>query len=379
VLDLSATPFFLSGSGYAEGTLFPWTMSDFSLMDAIESGIVKLPRVPVADNIPGEDAPVFRDLWEHIRKDMPKKGRGKTSGLDPLKLPSKLQTALEALYGHYEKTFELWTGAGISTPPCFIVVCNNTSTSKLVYDYISGFHQENDDGSTLTLDPGMIGPSHTLNVGIIGESVDLTLEHTRDLRKSTILFHLTRHLLYSKWRDAGDEPELHLFGQLKSITRQWLDHHLVCKGDTYSAQLLYREFADIACEKITAAITRAHASDKPIHAILDPTIPPAPHATSASTPPRPIAGRPTRGAATSTGWSRTVTGKPNSAAWPRGIRASAPTSRTTASASKCRTRWAPSPAATAPTSSSASMTGMARTTSSVSWSRSKASAGKTRR
>jgi hypothetical protein len=44
VLDLSATPFFLSGSGYAEGTLFPWTMSDFSLMDAIECGIVKLPR-----------------------------------------------------------------------------------------------------------------------------------------------------------------------------------------------------------------------------------------------------------------------------------------------------------------------------------------------
>ena len=44
VIDLSATPFFLRGSGYVEGTLFPWTMCDFSLMDAIESGIVKLPR-----------------------------------------------------------------------------------------------------------------------------------------------------------------------------------------------------------------------------------------------------------------------------------------------------------------------------------------------
>ena len=57
VIDLSATPFFLRGSGYAEGTLFPWTMSDFSLMDAIECGIVKLPRVPVADNIPGRRCP----------------------------------------------------------------------------------------------------------------------------------------------------------------------------------------------------------------------------------------------------------------------------------------------------------------------------------
>jgi type III restriction enzyme len=147
VLDLSATPFFLSGSGYAEGTLFPWTMSDFSLMDAIECGIVKLPRVPVADNIPGGDMPKFRNLWEYIRAKMPKKGRGKASALDPLSIPVELQTALEALYGHYKKTFELWAEAGLKEPPCFIIVCNNTSASKLVYDYVSGFNRELEDGS----------------------------------------------------------------------------------------------------------------------------------------------------------------------------------------------------------------------------------------
>ncbi|MDH5642085.1 MAG: DEAD/DEAH box helicase family protein, partial [Nitrospira sp.] len=155
IIDLSATPFFLRGSGYAEGTLFPWTMSDFSLMDAIECGIVKLPRVPVADNIPGEDMPKFRNLWEHIRARMPKKGRGKAATLDPLSLPVELQTALEALYGHYKKTFDLWKESGMRVPPCFIVVCNNTSTSKLVYDYISGFQRENEDGST-TLENGRL-------------------------------------------------------------------------------------------------------------------------------------------------------------------------------------------------------------------------------
>lgn len=134
VMDLSATPFFLRGSGYAEGTLFPWTMSDFSLMDAIECGIVKLPRVPVAENIPGNEMPMFRDLWENIRKDMPKKGRGKGEELDPLKLPTRLQTAIEALYGHYEKTFKLWEDSGIKVPPCFIIVCQNTAISKLVDD-----------------------------------------------------------------------------------------------------------------------------------------------------------------------------------------------------------------------------------------------------
>ncbi len=148
ILDLSATPFFLSGSGYAEGTLFPWTMSDFSLMDAIECGIVKLPRVPIADNIPGSEMPMFRNLWEHIRAKMPKKGRGKGGELDPLSLPPQLQTALQALYGHYEKTYELWAKKGIKVPPCFIVVCQNTAISKLVYDFISGFERTKEDGTS---------------------------------------------------------------------------------------------------------------------------------------------------------------------------------------------------------------------------------------
>ncbi len=488
VFDLSATPFFLSGSGYAEGTLFPWTMSDFSLMDAIECGIVKLPRVPVAENIPGNDMPMYRDLWTHIKTGMPKKGRGKSKQLDPLSIPVTLQTALEALYGHYSKTFELWQTAGISVPPCFIVVCNNTSTSKLVHDYISGFHREHDDGSTtlengrfdlfrnfdehgnpysrprtllidsqqlesgdaldkkfremaseeidrlrseilqrtgdrhaadnitdqdllrevmntvgkkdqlgesvrcvvsvsmltegwdantvthvlgvrafgtqllceqvigralrrqsyelnedglfnveyadvlgipfdftakpviskpqppretiqvkavrperdhleirfprvagyrtelpterltavfnddstLELTPELTGPSKTKNSGIIGEQADLDLVHLEDTRTSTLLFHLTKRLIETKFRDPDEEPKLHLFGQLKRITKEWLSNHLVCKGGTYPAQLMYQTLADMACNKITAGITRALADSNPIKAVLDP-------------------------------------------------------------------------------------------------------------
>lgn len=489
VIDLSATPFFLSGSGYAEGTLFPWVMSDFSLMDAIECGIVKLPRVPVAENIPGDEMPMFRNLWEHIRQDMPKKGRGKGAQLDPLELPARLQTALEALYGHYEKTFNIWREAGTQAPPCFIIVCQNTSISKLVYDFVSGFDRQLQDGSTqpeqgrlplfrnfddstgnplprpntllidseqleagdaldknfrkiagdeierfrrekvertgnvhagenitdqellrevmntvgkpdqlgghircvvsvsmltegwdantvthvlgirafgtqllceqvigralrrqsyelneeglfgveyadvfgipfdftakpvvaphqpprqtvlvkamrperdaleirfprvegyrvelpeerlkanfnddsiLELSPDLVGPSITRNSGIIGEGVDMNLAHLKDTRPSTLVYNLTHRLLYTKWRDPGDAPELSLFGQLKRIARQWLENCLVCKGDTYPAQLMYQELADIACERITLAITRHFLGERPIKALLDP-------------------------------------------------------------------------------------------------------------
>jgi type III restriction enzyme len=488
VMDLSATPFFLRGSGYAEGTLFPWTMSDFSLMDAIECGIVKLPRVPVSQNIPGAEIPVYRNLWANIRKDMPKMGRGKAKSLNPLDLPVQLQTALQALYGHYTGTFDLWQKAGINVPPCFIIVCQNTAVSKLIYDYIAGFERQNEDGSTtlingrlelfrnfdehgnpfprprtllidstqlesgealdkdfrdaasdelerfkreiiernndpraadnltdqdllrevmntvgkagqlgdtvrcvvsvsmltegwdantvthvlgvrafgtqllceqvigralrrqsyelnaeglfnveyadvlgvpfdftaqavnvspqppretvqvkavrperdaleirfprvagyrvelpktrlaakfdddsvLELTPKLTGPTQTHNAGIIGEGVDLNLKYLGDVRQSTLLFNLTRRLIETRWRDSDQQPQLNLFGQLKRITRQWLDTCLVCKGDTYPQQLMYQQLADMACDRITAAITRAHEDETRVLAMLDP-------------------------------------------------------------------------------------------------------------
>jgi type III restriction enzyme len=140
VYDLSATPFFLRGSGYAEGTLFPWVVSDFSLMDAIESGIVKLPRVPVTDNLVQTDTVVYRDLWKHIGKSMPKSAVS-ANKLSPFDLNPLLLTALNSLYSHYQGEFERWQRAGIGVPPVFIVVCQNTAISKLVFEWIAGFER----------------------------------------------------------------------------------------------------------------------------------------------------------------------------------------------------------------------------------------------
>jgi type III restriction enzyme len=127
-----------------------------------------------------------------------------------------------------------------------------------------------EDTSTLVLTPELTGPSNTLNSGIVGEGVNLTVEHLKDTRPSSVLYNLTTHLLYTKWRDPGEGVKLHLFGQLKRITKEWLDHHLVCRGDTYPAQILYRNLADMACDRITAAITRETAGKAPIKILLDP-------------------------------------------------------------------------------------------------------------
>ena len=152
--DLSATPFFLRGSGYAEGTLFPWVLSDFSLVDAIECGIVKVPRVPVADDAMTSVVPMYRHLWPHVKDSLPKKGRktDDVAGGMP-KLPKELEAALLSLYGNYEKYFETWARAAEEagkgsrlTPPVFIVVCNNTNVSKLVFDWIAGWEQTVGEG-----------------------------------------------------------------------------------------------------------------------------------------------------------------------------------------------------------------------------------------
>ncbi len=130
-----------AGRAICEGTLFPWVVSDFSLMDAIESGIVKLPRVPVTDNLAGTETVVYRDLWKHVGKSLPK-STASAGKLSPFDLnPLLLHTALNSLYSHYVGEFERWQRAGIGVPPVFIVVCQNTAISKLVFEWIAGFER----------------------------------------------------------------------------------------------------------------------------------------------------------------------------------------------------------------------------------------------
>jgi type III restriction enzyme len=167
VYDLSATPYYLTGSGYTPYSLFPWVVSDFGLIEAIESGLVKIPFLPESDNTQELTMPVLRNLYDHVKDELPKKGltkrkaeakaEGKIFQEELPRIPSLVKGALDQFYNHY---VEYYNGirkykeekANIfSAPPVFIVVCNNVSVSKEVYKYIAGFEYNNDDGTTTTV------------------------------------------------------------------------------------------------------------------------------------------------------------------------------------------------------------------------------------
>jgi type III restriction enzyme len=155
VYDLSATPFFLRGSGYTEGTLFQWVVCDFGLIDAIECGIVKVPRVPVDDD-QMDLVPAYRELWSRIARGLPRKGRTTEAAAIEGGLPGELEGALYSLYRNYREYHERWeAGQSGESPPVFIVVCNNTNVSKLVYDWIAGYERELPDDETVAV-PGKL-------------------------------------------------------------------------------------------------------------------------------------------------------------------------------------------------------------------------------
>lgn len=119
-----------------------------------------MPRVPVADDSMTGDQPTYRDLWIRIRDDLPKKGRRTEAVSGEPKLAAELQGALLSLYSNYEKYYRNWeqnieARAKGLTPPVFIVVCNNTNVSKLVFDYIAGWEKPGSDSSMVVV-PGQL-------------------------------------------------------------------------------------------------------------------------------------------------------------------------------------------------------------------------------
>lgn len=138
-VDLSATPFYLGGTGHVEGSPFPWLVSDFGLVDAIESGLTKIPRLPVEDQT-GRPSPQFFYLWDHI-----KKGCAPAEIMHGKPKPEaawrEAQPALAMLTSQWKERFDSMQGAQAGqnyVPPVMIVVCDNTKMAEYFFERISG-------------------------------------------------------------------------------------------------------------------------------------------------------------------------------------------------------------------------------------------------
>ena len=144
IYDLSATPFYIGGSGWGEGSIFPWVVSDFGLMDAIESGIVKVPRLPVDDDSKSGSV-TYLNIYDQIKDDPSWPKRASLASMPQpgdWNMPAALEGALRSLYKSYEAAYLDWEKnlwALEETPPVMIIVTPNTVVSKLIFDWIAGY------------------------------------------------------------------------------------------------------------------------------------------------------------------------------------------------------------------------------------------------
>jgi type III restriction enzyme len=128
--DVTATPFAPTGRKSGQETLFDWIVSDFGLNDAIESGLVKTPRVVVRDD--GKLSREYKSRFYHIyadpevRPDLNRKAEKETP------LPSLVTNGYYFLGRDWLETANKWRQGGQKTPPVMITVTNTTQTAARV-------------------------------------------------------------------------------------------------------------------------------------------------------------------------------------------------------------------------------------------------------
>jgi type III restriction enzyme len=155
-IDFSATPIYPGAVREKAWQPFEWIISDFALVDAIESGLVKIPRIPTDDNA-GRAVPKYRNLWEHIKKRLPQRGDDHDAEHHPLTdYLSEVDGPLKQLAGEWHETFEAWTNASRPVPPVMTVVCNDTKMAELLERHIAEFGEagpwlENRDNEAYTI------------------------------------------------------------------------------------------------------------------------------------------------------------------------------------------------------------------------------------
>ena len=137
-VDLSATPYFLGRVGQETNKPFPWVVSDFGLVDAIESGLVKIPQMPARD-LTGEERAAYFNIWNWILPKLTPAERGASrTSPKPEAILKYAHHPIAILGGMWEELLQEWQAAGDEPrPPVYILVCKNTRIAKVVYKWLA--------------------------------------------------------------------------------------------------------------------------------------------------------------------------------------------------------------------------------------------------
>jgi type III restriction enzyme len=136
-MDLSATPYYLGRVGQDTNKPFPWVVSDFGLIDAIESGLVKIPQLAVRDTT-GAEFPSYLNIWEWILQKLTPAERGGTRATPkPEAILKYAFHPIAMLGGLWEELRAEWDANQEARPPVFILVCKNTAISKVIYEWLA--------------------------------------------------------------------------------------------------------------------------------------------------------------------------------------------------------------------------------------------------
>jgi type III restriction enzyme len=137
-IDLSATPYYLGRVGQDANRPFPWVVSDFSLTDAIESGLVKIPQLAVRDNT-GAEIPGYFNVWRWIVQHLTDAERGGRKGSPkPEAILKWANTPVSMLGSAWEEQRAAWEASTHDPrPPVFIIVAKNTAIAKVLYEWLA--------------------------------------------------------------------------------------------------------------------------------------------------------------------------------------------------------------------------------------------------
>jgi len=143
-IDLSATPMYPGVFKDRAWTPFEWIISDFALVDAIESGLVKIPRTPTDDDA-GHAVPKYRNLWEHIRTTLPKRSQAEAESHPLTDYLAEADGPLKQLAAAWEATYKEWEAAGRRVPPVMIVIAHDTTVARLLEKHIADLGEASPD------------------------------------------------------------------------------------------------------------------------------------------------------------------------------------------------------------------------------------------